>query len=127
MPIATCNISSWSNNAAFTFDNIGPKRTKAFKVFALAAQLNNLGGGDYRNASDLARASSSIRRLSSNRIEAALLGVAIRNANAVTSGSVPTDPSLLANSAKTFVAQPDHILDQEILFLTCNLGFNTGA
>jgi hypothetical protein len=127
MPISTCNIADWSNNTPFSWPAIGPKKTKAAMVYALAAQLNALGGGDYTDPTDLATAAKDLQPMTDNRLNAALLGVFLRNANAVTPGTVPTDPNEVLTEAAVFFAQGDRTLDQELLFLLCEIGKGTNT
>lgn len=127
MSLANCNIEDWSNNVPFSWPNIGPKKTKAAMVYALAAQLNALGGGDYTDPTDLAIAAKDLQPMTTNRLNAALLGVFLRNANAVTPGTVSTDPNEVMTAANLFVAQGDRTLDQEMLFLLCQLGESTNT
>jgi hypothetical protein len=128
MPISTCAKSNWSNNAQFTFPALGPKKVKALMVYVLALELKALGGTDYTNANTLAVAAKDLQPFTSNRLNAALLGVFIRNANAVTASTASTNPStLMAGGGQRFVAQGDRTLDQELLFLLCQLGKNTGT
>lgn len=127
MPIATCTAGSLADNPEFLFQTLGPKQVKALTAYVLAATLNALGAGDYRDANNLAVAAKDLQPFKQNQMEAALLGVFIRNANAVSPGTVPTDPNLLVAAAKQFVYQGDRTLDQEILFLMCQLGKPTAT
>jgi hypothetical protein len=128
--LANCSVAQMTegtNIASYTWPNIGPKRTKALLVYALAEQLRVLGGGDYRNANTLAIAARAMQPMTPNRMEAALVGVAIRNANAVTAATIPTDRQIQAERSKLFLGQSDRALDQEILFLLCQIGKGTNA
>lgn len=127
MPISTCAKPDWSNNAQFTVPTIGPKKLKALMVYVLAKELLALGQGDYTNPSTLAAAAKDLQPFIGNRLDAALLGVYIRNANAVTPGTVSTNASTLMASAVKFTAQGDRTLDQEMLFLLCQLGKHAGT
>ena len=128
MPISTCAKSNWANNAQFTFPALGPKKLKALMVYVLALQLKALGGTDYTNASTLAAAAKDLQPFTPNRLDAALLGVFIRNANAVTPATASTNPStLMAGGGQRFVAQGDRTLDQEMLFLLCQIGKGTAT